>query len=49
MAVPYPMTRITKTIMTQTMMPARNRSRTMKIKLMIMAITRPLEEADTPS
>lgn len=32
--------------MTQTMTPARNRSRTMKIKLMIMAITRPLEKMD---
>lgn len=41
--VPYPMTRITKMIMTQTMMPAKKRSRTMKIKLTTMAITRPLK------
>lgn len=41
------MTRITRTIMTQTMTPARNRSSTMKIKLMTMAITRPLETVDT--
>lgn len=39
---PYPMTRITRTIMTQTITPARNRSSTMKIKLISMAITRPL-------
>ena len=29
--------------MTQTMTPAKNRSRTMKIKLTTMAITRPLQ------
>lgn len=38
------MTRITETIMTQTMTPAKNRSRTMKIKLTTMAITRPLQQ-----
>lgn len=36
------MTRITMTIMTHTMIPARKRRRTMKRRLMSMAITNPL-------
>lgn len=41
-SLPYPMTRITMTIMTHTMIPARKRRRTMKRRLMSMAITNPL-------
>ena len=41
--LPYKMTRMTINIMTQTMMPARKRSRTMKIRLTTIAITRPLQ------
>lgn len=37
------MTSITKTIMTQTMIPARKRRRTMKSRLRSMAITKPLQ------
>lgn len=44
---PYPSTRITITIITQTMIPARKRSSTMKIRLATMAMTRPLREEGT--
>lgn len=36
------MTRMTKAIITQTMMPAKNLSSTMKIRLRIVAMTSPL-------
>lgn len=41
--LPYPMTTITKAIMTQTMIPARKRRRTMKSRLVSIAITNPLQ------
>ena len=41
--LPYPRTSITMTIMTQTMIPARKRSRTMKSRLVSIAITKPLQ------
>lgn len=44
--LPYPMTSITKTIITQTMIPARKRRRTMKSRLVSIAITNPLERVD---
>ncbi len=37
------MTAITKTIMTQTMIPARKRRRTMKSRLVSIAMTSPLQ------
>ena len=37
------MTRITMTIITQTIMPARKRRRTMNNRLVSMAMTKPLE------
>lgn len=40
------MTRITKAIMIQTMIPARKRRRTMKSRLVSIAITNPLERVD---
>lgn len=44
--LPYPMTRITRTIITQTMIPAKKRRRTMKSRLVSIAITNPLERVD---
>lgn len=44
--LPYAMTRITKAIMIQTMIPARKRRRTMKSRLVSIAITNPLERVD---
>lgn len=43
------MTRITRTIITQTMIPAKKRRRTMKSRLVSIAITNPLERVDDES
>ena len=44
--LPYPMTTITMAIITQTMIPARKRRRTMKSRLVSIAITNPLERLE---
>lgn len=45
--LPYPITSITMAIMTQTMIPARKRRRTMKSRLVSIAMTNPLERGDS--